>query len=264
MQLIFIFLSLSAGTTTERVPRPFFRRRYGYTSTTTTKIPKSSTSIPDIIRTEVIESGRSSSDQELEPSLVDKKFSHSNQIDIGSDVISQGLAEAITSISRAPLPFVSTTVRHVKITTPGSIKYDNDDDDLDYQISKRADSISGGGKKTNSRFSIDENAQIRLSSGAKPVQQRLIASTTSGPIILVTNSPFTQDSQARPSREFKRTQKLIRNFSNLNADPNAKTSATLKEKPKKTSFRPAADYDYYDDGDSIIGKSTSKVTKNLQ
>lgn len=85
-----------------------------------------------------IEGGRSS-DQELEPSLVDKKFSHSNQIDI--DVISQGLAEAITSISRSPLPFVSTTVRHVKITTPGTVKYD---DELDYQISKRADSISGG------------------------------------------------------------------------------------------------------------------------
>lgn len=75
----------------------------------------------------------------------------------------------------------------------------------------------------------------------------------------MTNSE--QDSQARPSREFKRTQKVIRNFgnSNLNSDPQAKTSAALKQKPLKSSFRPAADYDYYDDGDSIIGKSTSKV-----
>lgn len=81
------------------------------------------------------------SDQELVPSLVEKKFSQNNQIDIGSEVISQGLAEAITSISRAPLPFVSTTVRHIKITTPGSVRYD---DDIDYQISKRADSISTG------------------------------------------------------------------------------------------------------------------------
>lgn len=87
-----------------------------------------------------LNSGRSS-DQELVPSLVEKKFSQNNQIDIGSEVISQGLAEAITSISRAPLPFVSTTVRHVKITTPGSVRYD---DDIDYQISKRADSISTG------------------------------------------------------------------------------------------------------------------------
>lgn len=101
-----------------------------------------STLIPDINRNEEIESGRSS-DQELEPSLVDKKFSHSNQIDIGTEIINQGLGEAITSISRAPLPFVTTTVRHVKITTPGSIKYD---DELEYQISKRADSIQSGSK----------------------------------------------------------------------------------------------------------------------
>lgn len=85
-----------------------------------------------------------------------------------------------------------------------------------------------------------------------------------------TSSPKTetvQDNHARPSRDFKRTQRVNRNFSsfgsssNLNVDPNAKTSATLKDKPKKISFRPAADYDYYDDGDSIIGKSTSKVRK---
>lgn len=79
--------------------------------------------------------------------------------------------------------------------------------------------------------------------------------------LLLPKSEIKQDSQARPSREFKRTQKVLHNFSNsnLNADPNAKTSATLKEKPKKIAFRPASDYDYYDDGDSIIGKSTSKV-----
>lgn len=74
------------------------------------------------------------------------------------------------------------------------------------------------------------------------------------------------DSQARPSREFKRTQKVIRTFSqsNLNADPNAKVEATLKDKPKKIAFRPASDYDYYDDGDSIIGRSASKVSvKNI-
>lgn len=100
-------------------------------------------------------------------------------------------------------------------------------------------------------------------SDIKPLNQRLIASSTVGPILLVTKSDLQQDSQARPSREFRRTQKVIRNFSNsnLNADPNAKTSVALKEKPRKTSFRPAADYDYYDDGDSIIGKSTSKVNR---
>lgn len=97
--------------------------------------------------------------------------------------------------------------------------------------------------------------------GVKPVQQHLIASTTVGPILLVTTHKYSQDSQARPSREFKRTQKVIRDFnnSNLNSDPKVKTSPTLKDKPKKSIFRPAAEYDYYDDGDSILGKSTSKV-----
>lgn len=82
-----------------------------------------------------------------------------------------------------------------------------------------------------------------------------------GPELLISSGDIQQDSQARPSRDFKRTQKVLRTFSqsNLNADPSAKVSATLKDKPKKIAFRPAADYDYYDDQDSIISKSTSKV-----
>lgn len=88
-----------------------------------------------------------------------------------------------------------------------------------------------------------------------------VFSSTLRPDLLIPKSEH-MDSQARPSREFKRTQKVIRTFSqsNLNADPNAKVTASLKEKPKKIAFRPAADYDYYDDGDSIIGRSTSKVS----
>lgn len=84
-------------------------------------------------------------------------------------------------------------------------------------------------------------------------------STTIGPVLLPISE--TDDNQARPSREFKRTQKVIRTFSqsNLNVDPNAKVTATLKDKTKKVAYRPVSDYDYYDDGDSIIGKSTSKV-----
>lgn len=124
-----------------RTQNPFFRRRYGYTSTT--KSPKTSTVDPSTVSIPLIGSGRQS-DQEHEPSVVDKKFSNSNQIDLGTDIFSQGLAEAITTISRAPLPFVaSTTVRNVKITTPGAVKYF---DDLEYQISKRADSLSSGCK----------------------------------------------------------------------------------------------------------------------
>lgn len=88
---------------------------------------------------------------------------------------------------------------------------------------------------------------------------------TEGPQIFITTSETEHDNHARPSRDFKRTQRVNRNFNplnrnnnNLNLEAFTKTS-TLKDKPKKIAFRPAADYDYYDDGDSIIGKSTSKV-----
>lgn len=126
---------------TRRTPNPLFRRRYGYTSTT--KSPKTTTIQPETVSIAGIGSARHNTDQDHEPSIVDRKFSQSNQIDLGTEIISQGLGEAITSISRAPLPFVaSTTVRNVKITTPGAIKYD----DTEYQISKRADSLSSGCK----------------------------------------------------------------------------------------------------------------------
>lgn len=86
-------------------------------------------------------------------------------------------------------------------------------------------------------------------------------STTIGPELVLLPKFETVDNQARPSREFKRTEKVIRTFSqsNLNVDPNAKVTASLKEKTKKIAFRPVSDYDYYDDGDGIVGRSTSKV-----
>lgn len=134
-----IFYNFSALTErTTRTQNPFFRRRYGYTSTPRTL--KTSTTEPETVLSAIGSSRQS--DQEHEPSILDKKFSQSNQIDFGTEIINQGLAEAITSISRAPLPFIaSTTVRNVKITTPGAVKYD---DNSEYQISKRADSLSSG------------------------------------------------------------------------------------------------------------------------
>lgn len=133
---------------TRRTPNPLFRRRYGYTST---KSPRITTVEPETVSISGIGTGRHS-DQDHEPSIVDKKFSHNNnQIDLGTEIINQGLGEAITSISRAPLPFVaSTTVRNIKITSPGTIRYD---DDFDYQIAKRADSLSSGCKYTSLRWS---------------------------------------------------------------------------------------------------------------
>lgn len=69
-------------------------------------------------------------------------------------------------------------------------------------------------------------------------------------------------STVRPSHEHKRTQKLLNSFAsiNINTNPNGKSVPNSKDKPKlKSAFRPASDYDYYDDGDSVIGKSTTKV-----
>lgn len=137
----FTFLKLLTVENPRRTQNQYFRRRYGYTSTT--KSPRLSNIEPETVSIAGIGTARHS-DQEIDASIVDKKFSHSNQIDLGSEIINQGLGGAITSISHAPLPFIaSTTVRNVKITSPGTIKYD---DDLDYQISKRADSLSGGCK----------------------------------------------------------------------------------------------------------------------
>lgn len=144
LHLKFNSISFENLATVERGTRTqsqFFRRRYGYTSTTKSPKPPSTVN-PETVSISGISSARFNTDQDHEPSIVDRKFSQSNQIDLGTEIISQGLGEAITSISRAPLPFVaSTTVRNVKITTPGAVKYDDE-----YQISKRADSLSSGCK----------------------------------------------------------------------------------------------------------------------
>lgn len=111
--------------------KPLFRRRFGYVTSTTTKYPKTSEGrSTDLLNT----------DQELESSLVDKKFI-STRFNHNSDFFADGVAEAITTISRAPLPFSgpTTTVRNVKITTPGSSVFS---DDFRYPITRRSDILS--------------------------------------------------------------------------------------------------------------------------
>lgn len=131
--------------TTERTTRTqnvHFRRRFGYTSTTPKPTSRLTTIVPEVTTFVDIVSTRSSTDQDIDASIVDRKFSQ-NSLDLGSDLSSPGLAEAITSISRAPLPFSgSTTVQNVRLTTPGSVRYD--DDFYEYQIAKRADSLASG------------------------------------------------------------------------------------------------------------------------
>lgn len=107
---------------------------------------------------------------------------------------------------------------------------------------------------------------------ALKTSQRQVSTTTERNELLLPNigsiGVSTVASQVRPSREFKRTQKLLNSFSsanaNTNTNSNGKSVPTSKEKPKlKTAFRPASDYDYYDDGDSVLGRTTSKVMDNF-
>lgn len=103
----------------------------------------------------------------------------------------------------------------------------------------------------------------------KSVQRRpSVATPTERPEIIVPKSEIDQTAHQRPSRDFKRPERVNRTLSgatklNSNSDIRAKHTDALKEKPKKSAFRPASDYDYYDDGDvRVIGKANSKV--NLQ
>lgn len=100
----------------------------------------------------------------------------------------------------------------------------------------------------------------------KSVQRRpSIAAPTERTEIIVSKIAIDQTAHQRPSRDFKRTQRVNRTWTsgtklNSNTDTTAKHTVALKEKPKKIAFRPASDYDYYDEGDvRVIGKSNSKV-----
>lgn len=142
IKLVFLSFTESTVDTTTRTPYPHFRRRYGYTSTTArTRQPiTTTTTSTELPRTR-------NSDQEIESSIVETKFLNSrlNQIEAASEPFDEGIAEAITKISRAPLPFSApaTTVRGVKITTPGSAKYDTE---FEYQITKRSDLLATSSK----------------------------------------------------------------------------------------------------------------------
>lgn len=92
--------------------------------------------------------------------------------------------------------------------------------------------------------------------------QRQVSTTTERNEVHAPKIESVVVSTVRPSHDHRRTQKLLNSFAslNINSNSNGKTVPTSKDKPKlKTAFRPASDYDYYDDGDSVIGKSTSKV-----
>lgn len=154
-----------------RTTKPLFRRRFGYTTTTA-----ETTTIPKISEPRGLASF--GTDQELESSLVDKKII-TTRFNHNTDIFSDGVAEAITTISKAPLPFSgsTTTLRNVKITTPDSEYYA---DDSIFPITRRSDTLSTSSSETMfipiqsfSLFSIDLMQKITCSLYALLVQSEL-------------------------------------------------------------------------------------------
>lgn len=95
--------STASATEATKTTFPQFRRRYGYTSTTrrtTTDSPADINYYDDKLL--------SDSDQHLEPSIQDNKFTNTRFNQIGEN-LNDGVVEAITSISRAPLPILITS-----------------------------------------------------------------------------------------------------------------------------------------------------------
>lgn len=124
MLLFILFLATVPPVTTEaaRTPNPLFRRRFGYSASTRRSIT-TTTADPvteRIILTAVDNIDRSSSeDQEIEPSFQDSKFTKTRYNQIG-EVLTDDVVEAITSLSRAPVPvMITSTSKYGRFTHHG-------------------------------------------------------------------------------------------------------------------------------------------------
>lgn len=89
-----------------RTTFPFFRRRFGYTSTT--RRPKTTEPSSAGDKHYYDEKQLSDSDQNISPSIQENKFTNSRFNQIGEN-LNDGIVEAITTISKAPLPVLITS-----------------------------------------------------------------------------------------------------------------------------------------------------------
>lgn len=123
---------MHSAATKPRTTKSLFRRRYGGHTTTLTTVEKNP---------KVSEARHIGNDQELEPSSVDKKFV-STRLNSNTDFISDDIAEVITAISKAPLPFSgqSTTLHSLKKSTKPFVKLYTDEEI--YPITRRSDTLS--------------------------------------------------------------------------------------------------------------------------
>lgn len=119
-----IYIATVPPVTTEvaRTPNPLFRRRFGYSAstrrsiTTTTADPVTErTALPAVDNID----RSSNEDQEIEPSFQDSKFTKTRYNQIG-EVLTDDVVEAITSLSRAPVPvMITSTSKYGRFTHHG-------------------------------------------------------------------------------------------------------------------------------------------------
>lgn len=102
-----------------RTPNPLFRRRFGYSASTRRSIITTTAEpVTERIVLPVVDNidRYSNEDQEIEPSFQDSKFTKTRYNQIG-EVLTDDVVEAITSLSRAPVPvMITSTSKYGRIT----------------------------------------------------------------------------------------------------------------------------------------------------
>lgn len=130
--------STISRTEPSRTTSKFFRRRFNYFSSTTKQPLKNLTTTTESpVRDD--KNRYNNADQKIEPSIVDTKFINNRFNQIGETLKDDGLIEAITTISKAPLPvsISSTTSKYTNNYSFYSKPEDIADYDTEEPITKR-------------------------------------------------------------------------------------------------------------------------------
>lgn len=123
-------------TEPSKTTNKFFRRRFNYFSTTTKQPPKNTTTTTE----SSVEDDRNrynNADQKIEPSILDTKFINNRFNQIGENIKDDGLIEAITTISKAPLPVSISSTTSKYSNTYSFFSPEDDAYSTDEPITKR-------------------------------------------------------------------------------------------------------------------------------
>lgn len=245
--------STASATEATKTTFPQFRRRYGYTSTTrrtTTDSPADINYYDDKLL--------SDSDQHLEPSIQDNKFTNTRFNQIGEN-LNDGVVEAITSISRAPLPILITSTAKYTNLNFHNASLDNGfngfKDTGSKQITRKMD-ISTSKSYMQLTFtvpsSLNFSAQLNFAERTATRKPQIFTTSTT---TIAAPLPARDFVHRRRPQPFQRRQRL-----DFDVEPTEPTQIlTVNNKNK-----PAFDYDYYDDEDlRVVGKHNSKVKQKI-